>query len=242
MNTEFIKLQVNNLTVDTIKKDIKNIHLGVYPPNGRVRVAAPLKTTDEAIRLLVISRMTWIKKQQAKFEKQERQTRREYVSGESHYLFGKRYLLNLIYIDSKPRVEINRNTKIDLYVRSGATITKRGEVLDDWYRSELKKQLPTIIIKWEKVIGISVSSVKIRKMKTRWGSCNPKSGTIWINLELSKKPINCLEYIIVHEMIHFLENNHNKKFRAYIDSFLPQWKHYKEELNQFPLGHNNWKY
>lgn len=242
MNTESHKIEISNFTVNIIKKDIKNIHLGVYPPNGRVRVAAPLKTTDEAIRLLVISKMPWIEKQQAKFEKQERQTRREYVSGESHYFFGKRYLLNLIVYDSKPKVEINRNAYLDLYVRPNATLKKREEVLEDWYRLELKNKLPTIIEKWEKIIGVSVESVKIRKMKTRWGSCNPSKRSIWVNLELSKKPVHCLEYIVVHEMIHFLEKSHNEKFRMHMISYLPQWKQYKDELNQFPLSHNDWKY
>lgn len=242
MNTESHKIEISNLTINVIKKDIKNIHLGVYPPNGRVRVAAPLKTTDEAIRLLVISKMPWIKKQQTKFEKQERQARREYVSGESHYFFGKRYLLNLNICDSKPKVEILSNSHINLYVRPNSTLKKREEVLEEWYRLELKNKLPPIVEKWEKIIGISVNAVKIRKMKTKWGSCNPSKRNIWINLELSKKPIHCLEYIVVHEMIHFLEKSHNEKFRDYMVSFLPQWKQYKDELNQFPLGHNDWKY
>lgn len=204
MSTNLNKMRVRDLEVDIVKKNIKNTHLGVYPPNGRIRVAAPLQTKDETIRLLVISKMSWIEKQQAKFKKQERQTRRKYVSGESHYFFWKTVFIKSIFVNSKPKVEINKNSHIGLYVRAGATLTKRGEVLDEWYRLELKKKLPHIIEKWEKIIGVSVESVKIRKMKTRGGSCNSSSKTISLNLELSKKPINYLEYIVVHEMIHLL--------------------------------------
>jgi predicted metal-dependent hydrolase len=188
MNTETNTLQVRNLDVETIKKDIKNIHLGVYPPNGRVRVAAPLKTTDEAIELLVISKIPWIKKQQSKFIKQKRQTKREYVSGESHYFFGKRYLLNVLNTKDKPRIEIKRTKHIDLYVKEKTDFKKKEKIIENFYRAEIKKLIPDLLEKWEKILGINVNEVRIKKMKTKWGSCNPKDKRIWLNLELAKKP------------------------------------------------------
>jgi predicted metal-dependent hydrolase len=241
MNTKKQRMQVCNLKVETIRKDIKNIHLGVYPPNGRVRVAAPLKTSDESIRLMVITKIPWIKKQKSKFSKQERQTKRDYVSGESHYFFGKRYLLNVQSTDSKPRVEIKRNKFIDLHINQDTALEKREKVLEEFYRSEIKKHIPALVDKWEKIIGVNVKEAKVKKMKTKWGTCNPKDKRIWLNLELAKKPLNCMEYVIVHEMIHFLEKSHNDKYRYLISSHLPQWEQYRNELNNSVLGYSSWR-
>ena len=240
MNTKRIK--VSDIEITIIIKDIKNLHLGVYPPNGRVRIAAPLKTTDESIRLFAISKINWIKKQKAKFKDQERQAKRDYSSGESHYFFGKRYLLNVIHINPSPRIEIKKKTHIDMYIKQNSTQKRKEKILDDWYRLELKKQITKIIKKWEVIIGLKVRDVLIRKMKTKWGSCKPKSKKIIINLELAKKPLGCLEYILVHEMVHFLEKTHSEKFRAYMDSFMPKWKIFKAELNKHPLSYANWNY
>lgn len=240
MNTKK-NIHISNLKIETIKKDIKNIHLGVYPPQGKVRVAAPLNTTDESIRLLVISKIPWIRKQQSKFYKQERQTKREYLSGESHYFFGKRYLLNVINIDAKPYVEIKRNKFIDLYIEENADLSIKGKIFDDFYRCEMKKHIPKLIDKWQKKIGVELNEVKIKKMKTKWGTCNQKEKRIWLNLELAKKPIHSMEYVIVHEMVHLLEKNHNDKFRKLISLYLPQWEQYKKELNNSMLSHSTWK-
>lgn len=233
------KIKVSDLDILTVKKDIKNIHLGVYPPNGRVRVAAPLKTSDEAIRLLVLSKMPWIKKQRSKFSKQERETKREYVSGESHYFWGKRYRLNVIYGKFNPRIEVKKD-KIDLYVKPGATNQTRGNILDKFYRTELRKHILVLLSKWEFRIGINLNEVKIKKMKTKWGTSNPKDGRVWINIELAKKPPHCLEYVLAHEMAHFIEKNHTERFRQIMDLLMPQWKQYKEELNSSILGHATW--
>ncbi len=241
MNTKTNVIQVCDLNVETIKKDIKNIHLGVYPPVGRVRVAAPLKTTDEAIELLVLSKMPWIRKQQSKFIKQERQAKREYISGESHYFFGRRYLLNVQKTEDKPRIEIKRNKYIDLYVKENTDRKKKEKIIEDFYRSEIKKRIPNQLEKWEKIIGVNVNEVRIKKMKTKWGSCNPKAKRIWLNLELAKKPLHCMEYVMVHEMLHFIEKNHSDKFRYLISSHLPQWDQYKKELNHSILSYSNWK-
>jgi len=240
MNTKQ-KIQICNLMVETVKKDIKNIHIGVYPPNGRVRIATPLNTTDESLRLLIISKNHWIKKQQAKFTAQERQTRREFVSGETHYLFGKKYLLNVSTIKDKPKIEIKRNKFLDLYISKDAGYKLKEKAFEEFYRLELKKQMIPLIKKWETKIGITVKELKIRKMKTKWGTCNPKAKRIRLNLELAKKPLHCIEYVLVHEMIHFLAKGHNNKFKELISSYLPQWEQYKNELNNQPLGFNTWK-
>lgn len=236
------KITVGNISIDVVRKDIKNLHLGVYPPNGRVRIASPLKIDDEAVRLFAISKMAWIKKQQLKFETQERQTERRFVSGESHYYKGNRYLLNVIYHNAAPKVEIRNKTYIDLYVREGSTKEKREKVLTEWYRKQLKDQVPTLINKWQKIIGVEVNDWGVKKMKTKWGTCTIESRRIWLNLELAKKSEHCLEYIIVHEMIHLMERKHNDRFVAYMDKFIPQWHFYKEELNRSMLSHERWSY
>jgi predicted metal-dependent hydrolase len=234
------QIEVGNIAVDVVRKDIKNLHLAVYPPNGRVRVAAPLRINDEAVRLLVINRMPWIKRQQKKFDGQERQTQREFVSGESHYFKGQRYLLNVIYHDAPPSVIVRNKTHIDLYARTGSNQAKREAVFTEWYREQLKAEIPALIAKWEKIIGIQVKTWGIKKMKTKWGTCNIAQKRIWLNLELAKKPTHSLEYIIAHEMTHLLERHHNERFRAYLDTFLPQWEYYREELNRSILGFEAW--
>ena len=236
------QLTVGDLVVDVVRKDIKNLHLAVYPPDGRVRVAVPLLVDDEAVRLAVISRLTWIRRQQTKFEKQERQSAREYVSGESHYYQGNRYLLNVIYRDGVPKVVVRNNTTIDLFVRPGSDTAQRERVMLAWYRRQLKQLVPPLIAKWEAIVGVEVAEWRVKQMKTKWGTCNPEAGRIWLNLELIKKPVACLEYIIVHEMVHLLERQHNDRFVAYMDKFMPQWRLVRDELNQAPLGHATWEY
>ena len=240
MNTKKDSMKVGTLDVHTVKKNIKNIHLGVYPPNGRIRVAAPLKTSEEAIRLFVISKIPWIKKQHLKFSKQPRQTKREFVSGESHYFLGSRYRLNVIHANVSPKVEIKGKNQINLQIRPGTSTESRKKILENFYRSELKKQIPALIGKWEKVIGVKINEVSIKKMKTKWGTSNPKENRIWINLELAKNSIQCMEYVLVHEMAHFLEKNHNDQFHNLMNSFLPQWQQYKAELNNSELGFFVW--
>jgi predicted metal-dependent hydrolase len=236
------QITVGNISIDVVRKDIKNLHLGVYPPNGRVRIASPLKIDDEAVRLFAISKMAWIKKHQLKFEAQQRQSERQFVSGESHYYNGNRYLLNVIYHNAAPKVEIRNKTYIDLYVRVGSTLEQREKVLTEWYRRQLKDQIPPLIDKWQKIIGVEVSDWGIKKMKTKWGTCTIEKRRIWLNLELAKKSKQCLEYIIVHEMVHLIERNHSDRFVAYMDKFIPLWHFYKDELNRSMLSHENWSY
>jgi len=228
--------------VDVVRKDIKNLHLAVYPPDGRVRVAVPLLIDDEAVRLAVISKLAWIKRQQALFRGQDRQSAREYVSRESHYYWGDRYLLNVAYHDAPPQVVVRNKTTLDLFVREGSDAAKRERVLQEWYRQQLKAAIPPLIARWEPIIGVKVAQWRVKRMKTRWGTCNEQARRIWLNLELVKKPPQCLEYIVVHEMVHLLERHHNERFVAYMDEFMPQWRLFRDELNQAPLAHETWDY
>lgn len=224
----------SQLTIDVVKKDIKNLHLGVYPPDGRVRIASPLNVDDETIRLFAISKLRWIKKNQAKFQAQPRTSPREYVSGESHYYKGDRYLLNVIYHAAAPKVVVRNKTYLDLYVRYGSIQEQREQVLTSWYRQQLKAEIPRLIAKWEQVIGVSTNDWGVKKMKTKWGTCNIQAKRIWLNLELIKKPPHCLEYVVVHELVHLLERNHGDRFKAYMTKFMPNWSFYKDELNSLP--------
>ena len=227
------KITVGNIEIDLIRKNIKNIHLSVYPPEGRVRLAVPERMNDEAVRLFAVSKLAWITKQRKKFSEQDRQTAREFVSGESHYYFGTRYLLNVVETTGKQHIELRGNKYIDLYVRPESTVEKREKIMSDWYRQSLKKIIPAYIKKWEAIMGVTVNDWGVKLMKTRWGTCNVQDKRIWINLELAKKNPQCLEYIIVHEMVHLLERHHNEKYKAYMDKFLPNWKSIKDELNGF---------
>ena len=225
------KIIINNIEIELTKKNIKNLHLSVHPPDGRVKISAPQYMDTDTIRLFAISKLSWIRKQQKKFINQERQPEREYVSGESHYFLGQRYLLNVIYTNKRKQgVEIRNKKYIDLYVRENTPKYLRERAMTEWYRRELKKLIPTIIAKWEPIIGVEVNEFGVKKMKTRWGSCNPKAKRIWLNLELVKKSPTCIEYVVVHEMTHLLERKHNERFIAYMDKFLPNWRAIKEEL------------
>lgn len=233
---------INDIKIDVIRKNIKNIYLAVYPPNGRVRIAVPLHTSNDTIRLFAISKLNWIKRNQRKFEDQERIPPREYKQHESHYFFGKRYLLNIIETDKSPKVVLNNNQFIDLHIKPNTPINKRHELLKKWYRAQLKEQIPPLIEKWEKILNVKVNQWFTKQMKTRWGSCNTVKKRIWINLELAKKPLPCLEYIVVHEMVHLLERLHNQRFLNYMDTYLPNWRRLKQELNNFPVSHADWTY
>jgi predicted metal-dependent hydrolase len=235
------QINLGEIVVDVIQKDIKNIHLSVYPPIGHVRIAAPLRMNLDTIRIYAISKLGWIKKQQQKFREQVRETPREYLNKESHYFFGKRYLLRVIELDESPRVRI-KHTTIDLYIRPDSDIQKKHDVMEQWYREQLKELVPSIIQKWEKIMGVSPNEFAIKRMKTKWGTCNREAKRIWLNLELAKKPYPCIEYIVVHEMAHLLERNHNSNFVAIMDNYLPEWKQLKTELNKLPVSHVEWGY
>ena len=242
MNTETHQITVSGFIVDVIRKEVKNLHLAVYPPSGRVKVTAPLRLSDDAVRMAVITRMGWIKRQQARFIEQERQSEREYITGETHYFQGQRYRLNLEYHDGPARVVLRNKSTIDLFVSKDCDTVQRQKGFRRWYRKQLKAMIPPLIEKWEAVIGVSVAEWGVKQMKTKWGSCNPDAQRIWLNLELAKKPIACLEYIIVHEMVHLRERHHNERFTALVEEFMPKWKEARALLGHSPLAHESWDY
>ena len=235
-------IEVSGIQVEVVRKQIKNLHLGVYPPAGRVRVAVPLWIDDDAVRLAVVGKLGWIRRKQQAFAEQPRQSPREMVSGESHYFLGRRYRLRVIEQAAPPQVRVQGHTTLELSVRPGTDTAKREEILRHWYRQELKRLLPDLIAKWEPIIGVQVAEWGIKRMKTRWGTCNIAARRIWLNLELVKKPPQCLEYVVVHEMVHLLERYHNDRFQAFMDSFLPQWRLHREDLKRAPLAHEDWGY
>lgn len=235
------RIQLGDIDVDVLHKDIKNIHLSVYPPTGAVRISAPLRMDLDTIRVFALSRLEWIRKQQKKLQEQERETPREYLDRESHYLWGKRYLLKVVEKDAAPSVNL-KHSEMVLQVRPGADTTKKGAVLHECYRRQLKGVMLPLVAKWEKKLGVTSKRVIVQKMKTKWGSCNPESGIIRLNLELAKKPPECLEYIVVHELLHLIEPTHNGCFIALVEQYLPKWRFYREELNRLPVRHENWQY
>ena len=234
-------IEVRGTAVDVVRKNIKNLYIRVYPPNGRVRVAAPLRLDNDAVRMAVISRLGWIRRQRAKFQQQERQSRREFVTGESHFFEGGRYRLDVTERDGPPAVRLLNNSTLAMCVRPGADRDIREAVLDRWYRRHLRDRLPVLVAKWEPEMGVRVNEVRIRKMKTRWGTCNPVARRIWLNLELAKKPSSCLEYVVVHEMAHLIERRHNDRFWKLMDRFMPSWRYYRDELNRATLSHADWR-
>ena len=235
-------LTVNGIDVQVVRKDIKNMHLAVYPPDGHVRVAVPEHVTDDNVRLAVVSKLGWIKKQQQDFKDQPRQSERRYVSGECHYYFGKRCRLELVERIGKHEILLKQSGKLQMFVNPGTTVANKGKLLNDWSRGELKMRVPELLDKWQSVIGEEVTNWGIRKMKTKWGSCNIESRRIWLNLELVKKPPECLEYILVHEIVHLLERNHNDRFKEFMDKFLPKWRVGRELLRKSPLAKEDWDY
>ena len=242
MTTETRHITVSGIQVEVVRKDIKNLHLGVYPPHGRVRVAAPLVVSDEAVRLAVIDKLGWIKRQKAKFAEQPRQTQREMVNGESHYFLGQRYRLRVHERDALTRVAVRGVASLDLFVRPGASAKQREAVLLHWYREQLKALIPPLLEKWQAILGVQASHWGIKKMKTKWGSCNPTAKRLWFNLELAKKPAMCLEYLVVHELVHLLERNHTERFTALMNGFLPNWSVCRATLNSGVLGYDVWAY
>lgn len=228
--------------MEVVRKDIKNLHLGVYPPNGRVRVAAPLAVSDDAIRLAVIGKLAWIRRQREKFENQPRQTAREAVSGESHYLFGRRYRLSIMKTTGRPEVLLRTKTKMELHVPARATKAERLAVLDRWYREQLRSSAGPLLEEWQDFIGVRLEFWGVKRMKTKWGSCNHQTKRIWLNAELAKKPLACVEYIVVHELVHLLEPSHGDRFVALMDEHLPDWRQRRVLLNSSPLAHDSWTY
>ena len=226
-------ITISNISAEVEWKNIKNVHLTIYPPDARIHVSAPLIMEEEAIKHFLLSKSTWIKNRVTQILDQNRQTPREYVSGESHYFKGKRYRLKVIYHNAPAKVIIKGNDFIELYVRERASIERRAEVLKEWYRTEFKQLLPILIAKWEEIIGVKVNKWEVKQMKTLWGSCNHRTHNILFNLELIKKPLRCIEYIVVHELLHIKIRLHNEEYKSLLTRYFPNWQQLKEELNEF---------
>ena len=241
MTTDARHMTVSGLRVAVVRKEIRNLHLGVYPPDGRVRIAAPIATSDAAVRAAVATKLGWIKRQQRGFSNQARESAREMVTGESHFVLGKRYRLVLVVEDAPRRVEL-RSQRLLLHSRPHDGTDQRRETLDTWYREQLRELTPPLLEKWERTLGVRPAAWGIKRMKTKWGSCNAKDRRIWVNLELAKKPHACLEYLVVHELVHMLVRKHNEQFTALMDLHLPRWRHTRKILNASPLAHASWDY
>ena len=235
------RLQLGDIAVDVVLKDIKNVHLSVYPPLGQVRISAPRRMSLDTIRVFAISKLEWIKRQQRTLREQERETPREYLDRESHFAWGKRYLLIVVEGDAAPVVELQHNRMV-LRVRPGTDEARREAIVAEWYREQVKQAAPPLIARWEPLLGVRVRRFFVQRMKTKWGSCTPHKKHIRLNTDLAKKPPQCLEYIVVHEMIHLLEPTHNERFRALMEQFMPKWQFYREELNRLPVRHEEWVY
>jgi predicted metal-dependent hydrolase len=236
-----MKIELGEIAVEVIKKDIKNVHLSVYPPRGRVRISAPLRMNVETIRVFAISKLSWIKQQQRKLREQQRESPREYLDRESHYVWGKRYLLQVIESNTAPAVELKHSTML-LRVRPGTGEEKRQAIVDEWYRIQMKVAVPRLIAKWEPLLGVKVGRLFVQKMKTKWGSCNSEAKSIRLNTDLAKKPLVCLEYILVHEMVHLIVRHHDDRFTGLMDHHLPGWRLTRQMLNAAPLAHVDWAY
>jgi predicted metal-dependent hydrolase len=234
------RVRFGEIEAEVVLKDIKNIHLSVHPPTGRVRIAAPTRMNLDTIRVFAISKVPWIRQQQRKFREQQREPLREYLDRESHYVWGLRYLLKLVETDGRPSVELS-HTQLILKTRPRSDPTKKQTLLDAWYREQLRAAALPLIAKWERLMRVKVQRVFVQRMKTKWGSCNRKNGTIRFNTDLAKKPRACLEYIVVHEMTHLLERTHNQRFIALMHQFLPKWQASREVLNSLPVRNESWR-
>ena len=233
------QINLGEIAIDVLRKDIKNIHLSVYPPEGRVRISAPLRMDLDTIRVFALTKLGWIKKHQQKLREQVRETPREYLDRESHYVWGKRYLLKVEERDTTPYITLRHDTMV-LHIRPDTNEERRQAILAEWHREKLTEAVPPLLAKWEPLMGVRVENFFLQKMKTKWGSCNYRSKNIRLNTELAQKPPECLEYIVVHEMAHLLEPSHNSRFTAFMDRFMPQWRQYREMLNKLPLVSQEW--
>lgn len=235
------RIRLGDENVEVVFKAIKNVHLSVHPPAGRITIAAPQRMNLDTVRLFAIGKLDWIRRQQRKIRGQDREPEREYLDRESHYVWGKRYLLSVVEQDQPASVELTHN-KLVLSVRPGVTAQKRHELVDAWYRDQVKQALPALLAKWQPLMRVSASAVFVRRMKTRWGSCNTIAKSIRLNTDLARKPRDCLEYIVVHELLHLLEPTHNARFVALMDRFMPKWQQHRKVLNSLPLRHEDWTF
>ena len=235
------KIQLGDIRVDVIRRDIKNVHLSVHPPTGRVRVAAPRRMTLNTVRVFTIAKLPWIKRQQKKLREQERESPREFIDRESHFVWGRRYLLKLVEADRAPSVELS-HSKMVLSVRPDTGKLRREQIVEEWLRTQMHEAVPPLVKKWQRIMGVQVKNTFIQRMKTKWGSCNHRAGSIRLNTDLARKPRECLEYIVVHEMAHLIEPTHNDRFVALMNRLMPKWRSRRDLLNSLPVRHESWDY
>jgi predicted metal-dependent hydrolase len=233
-------IQLGAIAISVKRKGVKHVHLSVHPPSGRVTMVAPLATRSEVARAYAVSKLSWIREQQAKLRGQAREAPREFVARESHYLWGRRYLLTVREDEAKPSVRLS-NRRITLTVRPGSGRAKREAVMHAWHRSLLHDALPGLIRKWNPKLGVEVTGYFVQRMKTKWGSCNHRAGHIRLNTELVRKPRDLLEYVVVHEMVHLTEPTHSDRFISILDDHYPSWREARAELNELPLTAEVWK-
>lgn len=234
-------IELGDLHAEVVRKAIKHVYLCVYPPDGRVKISAPLHMALDTIRVYAITKLGWIHSQQRKLRAQERETPREYLDRESHWVWGQRRLLKIVEVDVAPSVKLTPR-RLELHIRSGSDTAKRNEMLESWYRDQIRSAVPALLEKWRRRMGVQVGRIQVQRMKTRWGSCNTVTGLIRLNTDLARKPPECLEYIVVHELAHLIEPSHNARFQATMDAHLPNWRQLKNALNRLPVRHEDWDY
>ena len=242
MATETQTISVGGMSIDLVRKSIKNLHLAVYPPDGRVRIAAPWHVSEDAVRLAVATRVAWINRQKRKFLAQARQTERAFVSGETHYFLGRGYRLILDRNAKSYRIKLTGGNRLELKVPADANQVSCERALGRWYRKQLRQRAEASTVKWAEKIGIDRPAVGIKRMRTKWGTCNPAGQRIWLNLELAKKPPHCIDYIILHELLHFQHRTHGEAFIEAISRLMPNWRSIRAELNSLPLAHETWAF
>ncbi len=232
---------VSGVYIEVLRKSMKNIVIRIKSPDGQVQVSAPFRMEDRMIENFILSKIDWIRKHQERMKLIPRVIPKNFESDEVHYFLGKKFQLQIIHSGRRSKVVLN-NDIMELHVPAASVKEKRKQVLDNFYRKKLKEMIPGMISHWEAIMNVKVNGFGVKSMKTRWGTCNIRTQRIWLNLELAKKPVECLEHIVVHEMVHLLERNHTKRFYALMDRFLPDWRKRKELLDKFPIGHEEWEY
>ena len=235
MSTERSTITVSDLTVHVVRKQIENLHIAVYPPDGLIRVSAPQHMGEDAVRLAVVDRLKWIRDQRDELLAQPRQSVREVVTGESHYVWGKRYRLRVV-TSAASGVEVAGGGTLLLTVPAGSDRDERAKILEEWRRRELKGAVPALVAKWEQRLDVAQVEWRVRRMRTKWGTCNPEAGRIWLNLHLSQKPRPCLEYVVLHEMLHLVESGHTDRFERLLTEAMPDWRRRRSELARLPLS------
>ena len=233
-------ITIGEMAIEVLRKDIKHVHLSVHPPDGRVTLSAPAGTRPEAMRAFAITKLGWIREQQRRLAEQARETDRQFIERESHYLWGRRYLMTVEYRPAKPSVRLDHR-RITLTVRPGSDAAKRAAVVHNWHKRLLHQAVPKLIEKWAERLQVTVRGYFLQRMKTRWGSCNPRVGHIRLNTELVKKPRHLLEYVLVHELLHLIEPTHNDRFVCLLDEHYPAWREARAELNELPLTAEKWR-